>query len=607
MNFSILSQFFGLTSAPSGDPTGRTGSGPAMAAGQTASGAATENPAGHFAALLQALGLGGVGGEAGADAVLPDAAGGSGQRALSGTLVPAMPAGDAMTFEPEIDGAASLMAEMSLATDGTGAEAANKPALFIRMADGSTLALDATRLAEMVKGTASPEEMALFEQTPLGQLLQRKPELRPLLTKTAEEPNSAFPAELLSGLDDDEAAMIVAAAGLIMPHAEQPSERPLDPSAKTQVTVAATAPNETNSHRNAPASHPLPTDETPEELLAAALDNDAVPEDGASEIMAASEATTRRAVSAATAGEVATNAANGRNVETRETPVTSAPAADKNNGPAEVPIALDDGDAELPEPPLAALRGRGAAATNQKTGTASSSATATSKVASDQPVANTSPAAGRDNGAAVAEIRRPAQQTASDMLALLRSDWGSGWSDGWADPREDLAASGGLTGLTSLSAGAAGAAKPATQPLSYHFAGPAVAGQVALQISRSVQNGADSFQIRLDPPELGRVDVKLDIAHDGRVTAVVAVDNEQTLQLLMRDQGLLERALQEAGLKTDSGSLNFSLNQGGGRDAQTADDTGRAQREREQARAAMDTSAPIQPVYISDRALDLRV
>src|SRR5690606_31084022 len=110
------------------------------------------------------------------------------------------------------------------------------------------------------------------------------------------------------------------------------------------------------------------------------------------------------------------------------------------------------------------------------------------------------------------EIRRPAQQTASDMLALLRSDWGSGWSDGWADPREDLAASGGLTGLTSLSAGAAGAAKPATQPLSYHFAGPAVAGQVALQISRSVQNGADSFQIRLDPPELGRVDVKLDIA-----------------------------------------------------------------------------------------------
>ena len=41
--------------------------------------------------------------------------------------------------------------------------------------------------------------------------------------------------------------------------------------------------------------------------------------------------------------------------------------------------------------------------------------------------------------------------------------------------------------------------------------------------------------------------------------AVISVEKPETLEWLKRDAQHLERALQEAGVKTDSGSLNFTL------------------------------------------------
>lgn len=40
---------------------------------------------------------------------------------------------------------------------------------------------------------------------------------------------------------------------------------------------------------------------------------------------------------------------------------------------------------------------------------------------------------------------------------------------------------------------------------------------------------------------------------------MVTVERPETLELLQRDARGLERALQDAGLRTDSGSLNFNL------------------------------------------------
>ena len=87
--------------------------------------------------------------------------------------------------------------------------------------------------------------------------------------------------------------------------------------------------------------------------------------------------------------------------------------------------------------------------------------------------------------------------------------------------------------------------------------------QVAVQIARAAQDGVNQIQVRLNPAELGRVDVKMDVGHDGRVIAVVTADRQETLDLLQRDQRGLERALQDAGLQTGSGGLSFSLRHDG--------------------------------------------
>ncbi|MFC3703743.1 flagellar hook-length control protein FliK [Devosia honganensis] len=85
--------------------------------------------------------------------------------------------------------------------------------------------------------------------------------------------------------------------------------------------------------------------------------------------------------------------------------------------------------------------------------------------------------------------------------------------------------------------------------------------QIAFELARQVQDGSTRFQIRLDPPELGRIEVRLDIDHAGKVSARLMVEKSETLDLMQRDQRGLERALQQAGLDAGKTSLEFSLKQ----------------------------------------------
>jgi flagellar hook-length control protein FliK len=103
----------------------------------------------------------------------------------------------------------------------------------------------------------------------------------------------------------------------------------------------------------------------------------------------------------------------------------------------------------------------------------------------------------------------------------------------------------GPTALTSPSA--------ASQP-----AAIAVAG-LAVEIAGKALAGKNRFEIRLDPPELGRIEVRLDVDRDGNVTSRLTVDRADTYDLLRRDAAGLERALQDAGLKTADNGLQFSL------------------------------------------------
>ena len=58
---------------------------------------------------------------------------------------------------------------------------------------------------------------------------------------------------------------------------------------------------------------------------------------------------------------------------------------------------------------------------------------------------------------------------------------------------------------------------------------------LAVQIAARMQAGVKRVEIRLDPPELGRIDVQLDIASDGKVTTQLTVERPEALDALMRD------------------------------------------------------------------------
>ncbi len=86
---------------------------------------------------------------------------------------------------------------------------------------------------------------------------------------------------------------------------------------------------------------------------------------------------------------------------------------------------------------------------------------------------------------------------------------------------------------------------------------------------RRFEGGATRFEVRLDPPELGRVEVRLDVSRDHRVSAVIAADSPEALTELARHARELEQMLQGAGLELREGGLSFDLRQreeGTGRD-----------------------------------------
>ncbi len=87
-------------------------------------------------------------------------------------------------------------------------------------------------------------------------------------------------------------------------------------------------------------------------------------------------------------------------------------------------------------------------------------------------------------------------------------------------------------------------------------------GSLALRIAAKAGAGESQFTVRLDPPELGRIEVTLNVNSQGTAQANLSADKPQTLDLLQRDAPVLERALKDAGLDL-AGGLSFSLRSDG--------------------------------------------
>ncbi len=154
----------------------------------------------------------------------------------------------------------------------------------------------------------------------------------------------------------------------------------------------------------------------------------------------------------------------------------------------------------------------------------------------------------QSGGSAATRIDALASTPASDAggSPAAQSGWNAAKSATEGLPNFGIVAN---QAAPTAAAAAPGTAAAATVPI----AGLAVA------IASRAQAGSSQFDIRLDPPELGRIDVRLDVGRDGQVTSHVTVDRADTLQLLQNQQPQLERALEQAGLKTADNGLQFTL------------------------------------------------
>jgi hypothetical protein len=137
-----------------------------------------------------------------------------------------------------------------------------------------------------------------------------------------------------------------------------------------------------------------------------------------------------------------------------------------------------------------------------------------------------------------------------------------------ADPAQPLA-------IAAAGTDAANPGAPANAAYASASAALVPVSGLAVEIVARAQEGKNRFEIRLDPPELGRIDVHLHVDRDGNVTSRLVVERSETLDLLRRDAPSLERALQDAGLKTGQQGLEFSLrDQPSGREHSARNDSG---------------------------------
>ena len=105
------------------------------------------------------------------------------------------------------------------------------------------------------------------------------------------------------------------------------------------------------------------------------------------------------------------------------------------------------------------------------------------------------------------------------------------------------------------------AVAPATAKASAPAAPASPTGQLApaLVSIAHASNGAQRLTVRLEPAELGHVEIRVDRAAGAPVRVEITVQRPETLTLLLRDQPQLQRTLDQAGLPPDGRSLTFHV------------------------------------------------
>ena len=236
-------------------------------------------------------------------------------------------------------------------------------------------------------------------------------------------------------------------------------------------------------------------------------------------------------------GAVGANAGKAASPAAASPPDANSPgvqSAAKDAGP-QTPNLPSSGNGKIPSVASAAK----SAASDSKSGTISDTSAKAAAQAADATQGQAAPAP------SAAPAPQPAPAPTTNAAAIPALNFGT--------PVQDNAAAG-LPGTVQVSAHAAD-----TQ---------ATVNALAVTIAAKTQRGARQFDIRLDPPELGHVEVRLSIDANGKTEAHMTADQQDTLNLLQKDSSSLTQALRDAGLDVSNSGLNFSLRGQGQNDGQ---------------------------------------
>lgn len=301
------------------------------------------------------------------------------------------------------------------------------------------------------------------------------------------------------------------------------------PNANFEILNVAQAPAPT-MNATAAAAHPLQQTKTPPQTAQASTP-----------IAANAPASSVATGETPPVGEDAVNATavvapNQTSAPTAPMPQALALIAATTQANAATPIQNATKDSPTPERTVRDIKAPGVARTKAGDGSL--------KVAEPAPLANI----------ASAQAPQQARNEAQSALTPISVDVLSGGA-----PDESLSSV--QTGLTSLSATSGMRPGQTLASQASAHGPPSPAAQTAQHIIRNFDGSANQFEVRLDPPELGRIDVRLEVARDQSVQATISVEQPATLIELARHARDLERALQEAGLFLSPDGLSFDLAQ----------------------------------------------
>ncbi len=88
---------------------------------------------------------------------------------------------------------------------------------------------------------------------------------------------------------------------------------------------------------------------------------------------------------------------------------------------------------------------------------------------------------------------------------------------------------------------------------------PQIMHDIAVHMKQAINASSDKVTVQLNPPALGKIQIELQFAKDGRVNAILYADKIETYDLLQRNPQLLKESIAGTGINPETTDLSFSF------------------------------------------------